>query len=73
MDMDEGFELIMMAQNQYAEDRMYLRWVMNYQHMNFSEFKNQLLTPQNNSSNDAKSKDEILDMVERILDKNEHI
>lgn len=71
--MEEGFELIMTAQKQYAEDRMYLRWVMNYQHINFSEFKNQLLVPQNDSSNDVRSEDEILDMVERILNKNEHI
>lgn len=73
MDMEEGFELLMTAQKQYAEDRMYMRWIINYQHISFSEFKNQLLAPQNNSSNDARSEVEILDMVERILDKNEHI
>lgn len=71
--MEEGFELLTTAQEQYSEDRMYMRWIINYQHISYSEFKNQLLQPKQESLSDTRSEDEILDMVERILDKNEHI
>lgn len=71
--MEEGIELLMIAQEQYAEDRMYMRWIMNYQHISYSEFKKQLFQPRQESSNDTRSEEEILDTVERILDKNEHI
>lgn len=71
--MEEGMELLLTAHEQYAEERMYMRWIINYQHISFSEFKNQLSQPRQESSNDTRSEDEILDMVERILDKNEHI
>lgn len=63
----DGFELIEHALNEEIEDKIYLRWVIAYQHvMGYDEFKEQLGF-NNSQVRDNRTASEILVSVKKII------
>lgn len=63
----DGFELVEHALNEEIEEKMYLRWVIAYQHvMGYSEFKEQM-GANNRQVEDNRTAAEILQGVREII------
>lgn len=63
----DGFELVEHALNEEKEDKMYLRWVIAYQHvMGYNEFKEQM-GANNRQVEDNRTAAEILESVKEII------
>lgn len=72
LDMESGFRLITKAFEEQSNDRLYQRWIYNYEkEMSFDEFKNELEKAVENKVDrkidSTKTEKEILEEVEAIL------
>lgn len=77
IDYEFGFELILQAKKETAEEMLYQRWLLGYEKvMSLDEFKNKVLKLSVQNPKKNETTDEILDKVKGILnrvDKNEFI
>lgn len=77
LDYEFGFELILQAKKEMAEEMLYQRWLLGYEKvMSLDEFKDKVLKLSVKNHKKNETTDEILDKVKGILnrvDKNEFI
>lgn len=77
LDYEFGFELIMQAKKETAEEMLYQRWLLGYEKvMSLDEFKSKVFKLSVQHPKNNKTTEEILDKVKGILDqvdKNEFI
>jgi len=69
MPFEEGLDMIVTAQREAVEEKLFLRWVVSYQtQMTFDEFKKKTHTNfENKQINDDRSEEEIFAFVKDIL------
>lgn len=72
LDMESGFKLITKGFEEQSNDRLYQRWIYNYEkEISFDEFKSELeksiKTKSNRKIDNTRTEKEILEEVEEIL------